>query len=743
MRPLLVLLLAILGATSSMAQPATGVLEGRVRSVSGEPLVGANVLLEGTFLGAAAGADGSFRIERIPAGRYLVRISMIGYETYREPVDIRPGETTRLEVRLRERAYQAPDVVVTASRREQRLQEAPISVSLLSPRELEVRNVLKLDEALRYVPGVYMTENQINIRGSSGFSYGVGSRVAVLFDGIALQAVDRGETALDAFPLDQVERIEVVKGAGSALYGSSALGGVVNLITRTPSDVPTTALRLYVGAYEPVRYPEWKARWAGARRFRFFEGLVLSHSHRPHPDFGYWASLTVQRDEGFRKDNDELRIRSYARLSGRLGSQWKWDLYGSAIRSQARTFYFWDNARNALLYETDRATGGNNHNRTVQLSLIPVLTWLPAANQFHLVRVRYYFNHVTPLNSPDPVRRDTNATRLHVVGFDEQSTWHLHRIGVLTAGLGGEVGFVRSGFYRGNEGLRLRTQPNLSGFLQWELPPGRWTLKPALGLRLDWYPTGEVTYTRLSPKASLVWNAGETLALRASYGHGFRVPSIAERYVKDDAFLPLAPNPRLRPERSISWELGLRWQALGWLQMDLAGFWNTYRDLIEARFQTGLPGVRGGAFQFQNVTQARIRGLELELEASPRSELRTRLGYTYMDPVDRSGPVETVLAFRSRHLLFWNTELARGPWRLGVDFRYLSKMERIETDFARFVEDVFLVVPIRLWDVRLGYERGFWAVNLIIKNALEYYYVERPALLAPPRNYTLQIRLRR
>ncbi|MCS7083039.1 MAG: TonB-dependent receptor [Bacteroidetes bacterium] len=724
-------------------QPAYGVLEGVVRTASGEPLPGANVLLEGTLWGAAARADGSFRIERVPAGRYTVRVSMVGYETYQRLVEIRPGEVVRLEVQLRERVYQSPDVVVTATRREQRLLEAPISVSLLALRDLEARNALKLDEALRYVPGVYLTENQINIRGSSGFSYGVGSRVAVLFDGIALQALDRGETSFDAFPLDQVERIEVVKGAGSALYGSSALGGVVNLITRTPSDAPQTTARLYVGAYEPVRYAEWKQAWPGARRFRFFSGLVLGHSHRPRPEFGYWASLTVQRDEGFRKDNDEFRLRAYGRLTGRWGPRWKWDLYGSAIRSQARTFYFWDNARNALVYETDRATGGNNHNRTVQSSLIPVLTWLPNARTFHLLRLRYYFNWVTPLNSPDPARRDSNATRLHVLGFDEQSTWQPERLGTLTAGLSGEVGFVRSGFYRGQEGLRFRTQPNLAAFLQWELPELGPALKPTFGIRLDWYPTGELTYTRLSPKASLVWTASTALALRASYGHGFRVPSIAERYVKDEGFLPLAPNPRLRPERSLSWELGARWTPAPWLQADLAGFWNVYRDLIEARFQRGLAGLRGGAFQFQNVTQARIRGLEAELEASPRTWLRTRLGYTYMDPVDRSGPIEQALAFRSRHLLLWTLEAESKPWSLGMDFRYQSKMERVDAEFARFVEDVQVIVPIRVLDLRLGYGRGPWTMNLIVRNALEYYYVERPALLAPPRNYVVQVRLRR
>src|SRR5438034_6591746 len=115
------------------------------------------------------------------------------------------------------------------------LDQAVTSVALVSDSEIARRAVSTVDEAVNKAPGVLFLNGQVNIRGSSGFVEGLGSRVLLLVDGVPANQGDRGGIDWDMLPLDQVDRVEVVKGAGSSLYGSAAFGGVVNLITH---DIP-------------------------------------------------------------------------------------------------------------------------------------------------------------------------------------------------------------------------------------------------------------------------------------------------------------------------------------------------------------------------------------------------------------------------------------------------------------------------------------------------------------------------
>src|SRR5207249_11340086 len=123
-------------------------------------------------------------------------------------------------------------IVVTAGKREQSLQDVIASVALVSDSQIARRAVASIDEAVDRTPGVQFLNGQVNIRGSTGYVQGLGSRVLLLVDGVPANQGDRGGINWDLVPLEEVQRVEVAKGAGSSLYGSSALGGVVNVITR-------------------------------------------------------------------------------------------------------------------------------------------------------------------------------------------------------------------------------------------------------------------------------------------------------------------------------------------------------------------------------------------------------------------------------------------------------------------------------------------------------------------------------
>jgi iron complex outermembrane receptor protein len=136
-----------------------------------------------------------------------------------------------------------------------------MSVSTMDAGSISRRNIITLDDALRYVPGVNLTEYQVNVRGSSGYSRGAGSRVLLLVDGIPFVTGDTGEMNFETLPVGQIERVEVVKGAASALYGSSALGGVINVITKRIPEQPETRIRAFGGFYGTPSFPQWD--WGG------------------------------------------------------------------------------------------------------------------------------------------------------------------------------------------------------------------------------------------------------------------------------------------------------------------------------------------------------------------------------------------------------------------------------------------------------------------------------------------------
>ena len=215
------------------AEAQQGAAAGRVIDEAGNPLPGVNVVLLETTYGAASAADGTWRIGAAPAGAYRIQASIVGFATEVQPIDIAAGQTTHIDFVLESVAVASREIVVTTTRRTEIASDIAASVSVLTAEDLVTRNVLALDDALQYVPGVQLTGNEVNVRGSSGFSYNTGTRVLLLVDGMPMLSPDAERIPFDLIPVHQIEQIEVLKGPGSALYGGGALGGVIHIVTKT------------------------------------------------------------------------------------------------------------------------------------------------------------------------------------------------------------------------------------------------------------------------------------------------------------------------------------------------------------------------------------------------------------------------------------------------------------------------------------------------------------------------------
>lgn len=730
------------------SQKNSGTIEGTVRNSSGEPLPGVHITIPDLELGTVTNANGQFRLTTIPTGSHLLRISMIGFEEKTDSIAVENGQTITLDIELSPLIFQSDEVVVTASRRSQLIGKVSVSMNTISPEELTSRNITSLDQALEYVPGVQVHGNSVNIRGSSGFSYGVGSRVLLLVDGVPLMGPDDGGMDFDGLPLIQTRQIEILKSPGSALYGGGALGGVVNIITKDFSEEPENTVRLYGGGYEPVRYERWRSGWGGGSDFRPQGGIIFGRSHQVSDSFGYWISGKMHNNSGYLQNSSRKGFETYAKMGWNINEDMNLSMYTGLRRNNNEQFLYWDGLDNVLSPGSINLTGneasGANDGLSDRLTILPVFQHSINQNIQYTIKGRIFGVAFRPLKDNghiSPPKRHNKGLRY---GLEAETTIQAKDEMIISGGLSFDENVINSDVFVGEDSLTVRNQPEGALFVQTEYT---WNdqLTTTAGLRYDAYQVHtRNTATQFSPKFSASYTISENLTARTSFGRGFRVPSVAERFVNNSDFFPLESNVTLKPETSTGYEAGMTYITpilnLFSVKAELTGFWNEYRRLVEPTFVDELT-----AFQFVNVTKARIRGAEASISASTLDQNhQVKLGYTYLNTTDRE--LNQPLLYRSNHLFNASANSVITDWmEMGLDFRAASPPERVDTDFSLFVPDAEVFPAQYITDIRFKfqvpqvYEGMDVNASFLINNLFDYYYVERPAIFAPPRNFQIVI----
>ncbi|MBI4428962.1 MAG: TonB-dependent receptor [Ignavibacteriales bacterium] len=719
-----------------MGQVKTGSLAGAVKDVeTHEPLAGANVFLRGTFLGNVSDIHGKFLIRNVPAGVYTVNVTLVGYRSQsREGVAIAEDADERIEVFLQQAPILKEQVVVTASRYEQNIQDVPVSIATVSAEEVAERISITLDDALRYVPGVNMMQDQVNIRGSTGYSRGVGSRVLVLFDGLPYMTGDTGEITWETLPMNQIERIEVVKGAGSALYGSNALGGVINVITREiPSD-DEIAWRLYSGLYDTPRHGQWV--WSDKPRFNSGGHVSVSRSSGP---MSFLGSISRSVDESYRENDVYHRWSAFAKLKYFLSPTQNIFLMGNLMQRSHGNFFWWKNLSEATRPATSQLNGNVDSKRgNVSFAYKEFVS----QGFFYTVKAIYFGNFWRD----DSAGRVNNVSASHVLFGEVQGTIQLSPWNILTLGGGANYDQVSSNIFGDHPGTgrALYVQDELKVMEEWKL---------SFGMRYDWQRVSALpAASQLSPKIGVVFAPDNATTVRASFGQGFRYPSISELNTELStgiSAIRIVPNQNLQAERSTSYEVGVMHVLTDAMMIEAAIYQNDYRRLIEpsVKVTKRVDGSDSVFIQFDNVTQARIRGIEVGLRCEILDRMfSAHMSYAFNDPQDLSDPGRTdVLKFRPRHLAYGSFQFRYDHMGAGIDFRYISRVERIDELLVRFAPIVNgnQRVPIRVADARFSYD--FLGVGLPlrigfnVKNVLNYHYVELIGNLAPVRTYLMAV----
>lgn len=692
-----------------------------------QPIVGATIRLEGTNYGVVSNKKGFFRLVKIPKGEFNFIVTSIGYNSFRGKINIPQDDT--LWVFLVEKTLRTSEVVVSATKRLQVVQEVPISVSIVSDEVFQKRNYLRFDEALRNVSGVIINKDNINIRGSSGFSLGLGSRVAYLVDGIPFLAGDNADAKFDIIPVEMISRVEIVKGSGSALYGSSAIGGVVNIITKEPTESTAYNLSLQGGFYTKPKYKQWiytnklttKSSIGGyySSDLRFIK-LALG---------GY-----ILNDESYRKYDKSFRGNIFGKVSKDFKDYGKLTIFGFFASDRKDDWVYWNSLDSATIppSNTDltRKLLSNKGNLSADLRLI--LT----GRTFVGLRSSLY-NTDLSMNIPpiDPEYRQSSAFSWN---NELQFNTHFANNILLTSGLNYTRNWVNSNIYG------VHKQNWFSAYSQVELSNfdiSRSVL--TFGSRLDIEKTDSTsTNFEVSPKLGLNYPLTQNNSLRLSIGRGFRSPSLAERfsYIKYSGF-EVVPNLKLKSEKSWSAEFGSLFEFQGWffpIRIDFALFYTRYNDLIEPQFDLTLPKP---VIKFQNITNAEIYGTELSLQTLLFRILPFTFGLTFLEPKDIDSGV--VLKYRPKWNLVASITLPYENFSLVADFRYISKIERIDETLRLQVSDYDARVPIYVLDLSLQidfqkYKLPF-RLNFSVQNVLDYYYVEMVGNLAPTRLISMKI----
>lgn len=232
----IIIALAVLLSTSLYSQTAS--ISGKTLS-KGEPLSIVNIFLKGSQKGAISDNSGAYQIKSIPPGTYTIVASTIGYKNESKTIQLKDGDAITLDFNLLEDKSGLEEVVITGTMKEVTKSESPVPVEVYSAKFFKSNPVPAIFDGLQAVNGVRPQLNcsvcntgDIHINGLEG------PYTMILIDGMPIVSGLSSVYGLSGIPQSLVERIEIVKGPASTLYGSEAVGGLINIITKNPGNAP-------------------------------------------------------------------------------------------------------------------------------------------------------------------------------------------------------------------------------------------------------------------------------------------------------------------------------------------------------------------------------------------------------------------------------------------------------------------------------------------------------------------------
>lgn len=784
MKKIYILLISLICSAAIYGQTVTGYVYDAKTS---EPLPGVNVSYKykGELKGVLSDFDGKYSID-VPVDAVILLFSYVGYETENCPLVISGKETVHQNIFMKVQVELLNEVVVSVGRFEQKLSDITVSMDVIKPEDISRQSPKDLRAVLGTISGVDITDKQPSIRSGSGWTYGVGSRSQIMVDGMSILTPGVGEINWNTIPMENIQQVEVIKGASSVLYGSSALNGLINVRTTRPGLDPQTTISAYAGVYgtpDNKDYRWWsKDFWKEDKydvkpllretilygvRNPMYSGLDFSHARRIG-SFDVSAGMNIFSDEGYREGDYNKRMRVGGNLtyhhpeinllnygfninfmSNQFGDFFIWRSDKEAYRRSPLTnmgreanilyidpFFNYTNPNNntshkfkgRFYYKSDNIVNSTSDQSIVDIArnmgvkdiekwiadpagtldsywqqispqLLPPLlnndwrgvlntlpgisqTLFPTATQADYIDLVSWVMNNRPLpiepggpgltewvlNTISPAEKQVPTDKTYSYFFDYQFSKR-YETAMLTTG----VTYEHVG--ADSHVTSTHRSDNIAGFFQYD-DKFFDKLNLSLGVRFEYYRVDshyreaetQIFGTDIPVKpvfrGGLNYQLADYTFLRASFGQGYRYPSITEKFiVKDIGGVGAYPNKNLKPEQGYNAEIGVK-QAykfgpfMGYF--DLAAFYTYYKDMIEFdfglidpdpkndyRFITNLAEVGGIiangdipyiGVKFANVSRARIYGIDFSMngfcDINPSLKLVYSLGYVYAEPRD-------------------------------------------------------------------------------------------------------------
>lgn len=810
-------LVVFLPAQMAYSQSATGMV---VDKSDNEPVVGATVrVVSSTRYIAITGPNGRYNLdlpEGVGKGDVLVfEVSAIGFETRTDTIPLVATETVYvIDFELASSTTNLGLAVVSAGKFEQDLSEVTVSMEVLRPGLIESKNTLNMDEALQQTPGVVIVDSEPQIRGGSGFSFGAGSRVQIMVDDLPMLSGDAGRPIWGFLPVQNVEQVEVIKGASSVLYGSAALSGVINVRTARPGPEPKTRIQSYHGLYSDPGgdHKYWDDQ-------NMLSGVNAFHSRRlGRLDLTVGMSLLsndsykgpIHDSEGALPTNgyDPLSIDTYdgdqrARLSVSTRYQptsikgLSFGLNGSILKGESVATLLWENDSTGLFSSFGAGTDANAATRTKQVVSIldPFVEYLSDNGWRHALRGRW--------QSLDNDNNNNQGNFSDVYYGSYQLQKRLDSVGAgltFTGGVTHQYTDGRGDLYTGGNTNGDNTASNSAVYLQADQKIGQ-RFNLSAGIRYEHFSINGESESKPVFRTGANYKLAEATFLRASFGQGYRFPSIAEKFITTSVgIVQVYSNPELQSETSFNAEIGVKQgfqigEFKGYL--DVAGFLQRFENFIEFTFSQWSPdptfeNLFGLGFKSVNTGDAQVAGADLSIMGTGyvgKVKLDVLAGYTYIEPTSlnpdevyanspadeddliyieayenisfastSSDPSDNILKYRMQHVIRADVMATYGYWTLGASWRYNSAIQNIDKAFVDFDSpglispgaDPLLPTGIRNWqsehtggdnilDARVSYAvNDHHKVALVVNNVMNRIYAIRPLAVEPNRSIIMQ-----
>ena len=613
-------------------------VSGRVvDSKTGKPVQGATVRLRDTNIGCATDDNGEFALKNIPDGRYMMRVSRMDYATQSHSVS---SDMDGLLIKMDEGAVSLDQVVVTGTGTHHRLKDSPVPVEVIGQKELQQANASSVEDALqKLVPSISFQStsmsNNIYMNGLSG------KYVLVLINGRKVAGDTSGNVDFSRINLARVKRIEIVKGAASALYGSDAMAGVINIIT----DEDTRDL---INVMSDTRISSHGR---------------LTESANADVNVGWFSSHTSYQ----RQQSDGWKLSDYEESNGTLVETDKQPVYHWFSNDINQTFTFRATERLTFdifgtysTYENDRAPAVKYdiEHKTYQYGGVAKYM-LPHSSYLELgattTNYRSFQNYTEKSGShaagEHMLSKDQDYTNAYLKGV-----FRLAAANTLNVGLDYTGDALKSTGTSNLGNMQDRTMYTLALYAQDEITIIR-NLSAVIGFRYIYHKTFK---SRFNPKLSVMYKWGD-FNLRASYGSAFRAPTLQQLYAISESRNKITMGSTdLKPETSNFYTLNAEYNT-SFISASVSVYQNDIRNLIDYHpLELSEEDKANGIIsrqEYANIGKARIRGVDVGFTARPGAGFTFGASYNYTHTKDLVA--DTPLERSVRHSATFNAGWGR------------------------------------------------------------------------------------